>query len=135
MPDWKAYVREHLPALVLRPEREREIVEELAQQLEQKYAEALSGGASDTEAAETAQAQIKNWNALAREIETSDSKRKRLSAAGLSGDVRHAFRVMHKSPLFTGVAVATLAIAIGGCTAIFSLLNAVVLRDIGYRDS
>jgi putative ABC transport system permease protein len=135
MPDWKAYVREHLPPLLLRPEREREIVEELAQQLEQKYAEALSGGASDTEAAEAAQAQIKNWNALAREIETSDRRRKRLSMPGLSGDVRHAFRVMRKSPLFTTVAVATLAIAIGGCTAIFSLLNAVVLRDIGYRDS
>jgi putative ABC transport system permease protein len=135
MPDWKAYVREHLPALVLRPEREREIVEELAQQLEQKYAEALAGGASESEAVTAAAGQIPNWNALAREIETSDSKRKRLGAAGLSGDVRHAFRVMQKSPPFTGVAVATLAIAIGGCTAVFSLLNAVVLRDIDYRDS
>jgi putative ABC transport system permease protein len=135
MPDWKAYVREHLPALVLRPEREREIVEELAQQLEQKYADAISGGASEAEAVSAAEAQIRDWQALARDIEKSERRRKRPGASGLVGDVRHAFRVMRKSPIFTLVAISTLAIAIGGCTAIFSLLNAVVLRDIGYRDS
>ncbi len=135
MPDWKKYVHDHLPALVLRPEREREIVEELAQQLEQRYAEALAGGASEAEAVATAEAQIRHWNALARDIEASERGRKRVNAPGLAGDVHHAFRVMGKSPMFTLIAVSTLAIAIGGCTAIFSLLNAVVLRDIGYRDS
>src|SRR5437588_1004296 len=131
MPDWKKYVREHLPALVLRPEREREIVEELAQQLEEKYAEAVAAGASESGAASAAQAQIRNWNALARDIEKSERGRKRFGASGLGGDVRHAFRVLRKSPMFAVVAISTLAIAIGGCSAIFSLLDAVVLRDIG----
>jgi putative ABC transport system permease protein len=134
MQDWREYVRAHLPALVIRPEREAEIIEELAEQLAQKYAEALAAGSSEADAIRAAEAQISDWHALARDIETSD-RRNRPTLSGIPGDLRHAFRVMRKSPMFTIVAVSTLAIAIGGCTAILSLLDAVVLRDIGYRDS
>jgi len=50
MPDWKAKLRERLAGLRLPAAREAEIVEELAQHLEDFHAEAMSGGASVAEA-------------------------------------------------------------------------------------
>ena len=48
-------------------------------------------------------------------------------------DVEFAFRTLGRSPLFAAVAVVTMALAIGANTAIFSVLDAVLLRDLPYR--
>ena len=72
MRDWKQYVREQLPPLELTSAREQEIVDELAQQLEDSYTEAISHGLAPEQANLHTAAQISDWSALAHEIRKAD---------------------------------------------------------------
>ena len=72
MPDWKRYVREHLPPLALDAERELEIVEELATHLEAIHEAALAEGVPEQEAERRVAAQVADWRLLECEVNRAE---------------------------------------------------------------
>ena len=75
-PNWKQIARDRLAALHLSPERQIEIVEELAQHLEAAYEDALADGLSETEA-EARTVQSYDWRLLECELSRANNRRLR----------------------------------------------------------
>ena len=144
MHDWQSEIRARLAPLRLRPEREADIVDEIAQHLAERYREAISGGASPEEATHAALAEFQAGNALAQRIAAlKQAHAPAVVTAGASTghvladlvqDLRYAARSFAKKPGFAATAILTLALGIGATTAIFSLVYGVLLKPLPFHE-
>ena len=108
MPDWKIEISRRMAGLKLAPARESEIVEELAQHLDDRYQELLAGGTSEIDAERLTLADLSE-NELFRELQTVEHKtppepivigtnRKINLLADIWKDLRYGLRMLLKRP-------------------------------------
>jgi len=82
MPDWKEEVRRRLSRLNLEPAHEAEIVEELAQHLDDVYERSLKAGATEAEAKQAAIRELAGTELMQREMRRSQKAAKEPLVAG-----------------------------------------------------
>jgi putative ABC transport system permease protein len=117
----------------------RAVDDELRFHLETRVAELVAAGVPAAEAERQAAREFGDVGAAREELATIDRQRLRRGGraewwGGWGQDVRYAIRSLRRQPAFTATVLLTIALAVGVSGAIFSALDAALLRPLPYRD-
>ena len=139
MPDWTEEVRSAIAKLNIGPTREASLVEELSQHLTDRYNELRGNGVEDEQAYRLLKEELSDGRLVAElrpllspspETPTLGLDTREPLFAGIGKDLRQAVRLLHLNPGFAVVAILSLALGIGANTAIFELIDAVLMRTL-----
>jgi hypothetical protein len=115
-----------------RPGREAELREELQFHLKTEMEARKRNGCSEEEPRFAARRELGN---LALVEETTRASWGWARVEQIARDAAYGFRQLRRSPGFSAIAIATLALGIGGVTAMFSAVDAVLIRPLAYPDA
>jgi putative ABC transport system permease protein len=133
-PAWRRYLR------FWGAEPAADVDEELRFHIEARVAELMEAGASEQEARQAAQLRFGDLTAIrerckALSEEAERSRRRARWHTDMRQDVQYGIRQLTRNRVFTIIAAFTIALGIGANSAIFSVLDAVLLRPLPFADA